>query len=85
MIIIDMKHVSAIRLECTKCQASVSIPPKDPWHLREQCPNCGTAWLSSNSTEYEVVESLLKTATELGVARKDAPCKIQLEVNLPES
>jgi hypothetical protein len=82
--IADLSDVLAIRLLC-KCAASVSIPPQDPFGIRERCPNCGTIYLSDTGMDYKHLVAFIRTLIALRQANPDAPCKVQLEFDLPES
>ena len=79
----DLPDVLAIRLAC-KCTASVSVPPKEPFTFRERCPNCGSTYLSETSLEHKHLVAFMRSLIALRAVNPDAPCKIQLEFDLPE-
>jgi hypothetical protein len=81
----EMSDVVAIRLVCSSCHASVSIPPNDQWNLREHCPNCPVDWLPRQAIEYALVHDLIKPVVALRGLKKEAACRVSLEFNLPES
>jgi uncharacterized paraquat-inducible protein A len=43
---IELRDIIAIRFECKKCQASISMPVSINMNFAHACPNCGAAWTS---------------------------------------
>lgn len=76
--------VIAIRVVCTKCSGSVSIPPNESSNISERCPTCGSRYLPDNGLDYKLVLQLLRTLVALRDRSKAADCKVHFEFNLPE-
>ena len=88
-LVLDVTDVLALRLECTKCGAAVSIRPLEwndqPW----QCPGCGTTWALRQlvPTPLQHLGTGMKLLLEEINANKPPllPYRVRFEVDRPRS
>jgi hypothetical protein len=76
----DMKDLQAIRLTCTECRASLSIPPVEPVEVPRDCPFCTKPWFAHDSLDVQHLRNFMRSIDALRQRIKSVRCDIHIEL-----
>ena len=80
LFILDVTDIRAIRLECRRCRASVSIAPS-AWDSVHRCPSCSADWPVARLSHENPVKAI---ATAIRVLKAvDEPVNSQSASHIP--
>jgi hypothetical protein len=87
-VFLEPTDIIAVRLECKKCQSTLSFPLSSWSPTPLPCPNpaCGVALIPStmqNSEEYKALDALSVGLKKLRVNAQSFPFNLQFEFNQP--
>ncbi len=75
--------VLSVRLSCTKCKASISLPVEERAHGLEYCPHCRCDWFPDGSIDLQVLVALIRALASLRNRKAEAPCSVEMEFEQP--
>lgn len=83
-LIVDLREVRALRVECTRCHAAVSFRLDESISVPMSCPGCRTAWIDAFRPETVVIDEVVSAIkTLLRLTTEKPPCVLRLEVDAP--
>lgn len=80
---VALADISALRLECEKCGAAVSVKPPTPEGGFDHCPNCRTTWHRPNPELHALMTLLNEVHATDKENKPERPYRIMFEVERP--
>jgi len=82
---VDIADILALRLECSKCGAAVSVKPSELTVRLTQCPNCLENWDGNGLDGLGLVMNFLRELHVSAPETEEHLYRLQFEIEVPNT